>query len=441
MASMETPTNPLHIVIVGAGMAGLSAAYTLGHAGHKITVLEAAQQLTEIGAGIQLIPSVVKLLSRWGLDDQLAKLAISSKSITHRRYKDGKRLGWVGLAKFKQDYGHPFIQVHRTDLQNMLLEIATPYMDLRLGARVVTIDPEAPSVTLESGEVVSGDMILGADGIKSIIREVVVGKVDKPISTGDAAFRAIIETSKMMDDPELKQLVDDADVNVWMGPGGHIVAYCLRGKELYNLVLLHVATYDGLEESYDTEGSVKKMKEFYGGWEPRVQKLTNLVDKTLIWPLKDRDPLAQWVHPSGKVTLIGDAVHPMLPYRGSGAGMAIEDAAVLGRLFTHVHHPSQIPSTLLGYQHLRHPRTADVQLASRALREFNHYPDGPEQEARDAKMVEAMEAALAEERGEVNTWAGNDKNLWANRKKNDEQYGYDSDAVADAWWAEHGLQT
>ncbi|KAH8822358.1 hypothetical protein DL96DRAFT_1714687 [Flagelloscypha sp. PMI_526] len=426
MASSPTSSDSprLHIVIVGAGMAGLSAAYTLGRSGHKITLLEGAHQLAEIGAGIQLIPSVVKLLVRWGLESELERLAVTPKSLTHRRWQNGKRLGWVKWGdKFKKDYGYPFYQIHRADLQKMLLDISSPYMDFRLNARVSSVDPDGPSVTLANGEVINCDFVLGADGVKSLVRALVVGKTDSPVPTGDAAFRA--------------QLVDEADLNCWVGPGRHIIAYCVRAKELYNIVMLHPYAETDLDEAWDAEGSVKKMKEQFTGWEPVVQKLMNLVDSTLVWPLKDRDPLSKWVHSSGKVALIGDAVHPMLPYRASGAGMAIEDSACLGRLFSYITDASQIPAVLLGYQEMRHPRTAEVQLASRAMQHFNHYPDGPEQEARDLAMGQAMEAALAEERGEKNTWAGNDSNLWANKKKNDEQYGFDAEGAADAWWAKH----
>ncbi|KAJ7481761.1 hypothetical protein FB451DRAFT_136739 [Mycena latifolia] len=430
----RTPFIPLHFVIVGCGLGGLAAAHCLGRAGHTVTVFESASCIADVGAGIQISPNLSRLLIRWGLGDKLREASVKPQSITFRRYNTGQRVGWTKWGEnMDRDYGAPYCHVHRADLLDMLFKLASPYMTLFLSSRVASLDPNLGEVTLESGQTFRGDVILGADGVKSMIREVVVGRPDKPIPTGDAAYRAIIPTSEMAKDPDLKPLVDHPEMTGWIGPGRHIMAYCIRGAQEYNLVMLHPNR--GLREAYNVEGCVHKMRADYAGWEPRVQKLLALVSSTLIWPLFDRDPLDTWIHQSGKVALLGDACHPMLPYRAQGSAMAIEDAAVLGVLFSHITSRRQIRPLLEAYQALRYPRTTETQLASRLNQKIFHLPDGPEQEARDLSMRQGMEDCLREERGEpsLNGSSGN-ANVWADRTKNRVQFCYDAEEEAERWW-------
>ncbi|KAJ6591235.1 hypothetical protein DFH09DRAFT_1139071 [Mycena vulgaris] len=429
---------PLHFIVVGCGLGGLAAAHCLGRAGHTVTVLESASCIAEVGAGIQISPNLSRLLIRWGLGDQLRQASVKPQSITFRRYNTGHRVGWTKWGEnMDRDYGAPYCHVHRADLLDMLFKLASPYMTLLLNSRVVSLDPNLGQVTLESGETFRADVILGADGVKSMIREVVVGRPDKPIPTGDAAYRAIIPTSEMVKDPDLKPLVDHPEMTGWIGPGRHIMAYCIRGKQEYNLVMLHPD--GGSREAYNVPGCVHKMRADFAGWEPRVRKLLALVSSTLIWPLFDRDPLDTWIHPSGKVALLGDACHPMLPYRAQGSAMAIEDAAVLGVLFSHITSRRQIRPFLHAYQALRYPRTTETQLASRLNQKIFHLPDGPEQEARDLSMQKGMLDSLREERGEKSPdrSLGN-ANVWADRTKNRIQFCYDAEEEAERWWNTSG---
>ncbi|KAJ7507392.1 FAD/NAD-P-binding domain-containing protein [Mycena galericulata] len=388
---LEAPLIPLHFVIVGCGLGGLTAAHCLGRAGHTVTVFESASCIGEVGAGIQISPNLSRLLIRWGLGHELRKASVNPESITFRRYKTGDRVGWTKWGQnMARDYGAPYCHVHRADLLDMLFKLASPCMTLYLNSRVVSLNPHLGQVTLASGQTFRADVILGADGVKSMIREVVVGGPDRPIPTGDAAYRAIIPTSEMSKDPDLKPLVDHPEMTGWIGPGRHIMGYCIHGGKEYNLVMLHPDR--GLREAYNVEG---------------VEKLLALVSSTLIWPLFDRDPFDTWVHPSGKVALLGDACHPMLPYRAQGSAMAA----------------------------IRYPRTTETQLASRANQKIFHLPDGPEQQARDRSMQKGMEDSLREERGEpsLDGSAGN-ANIWADRTKNRNQFCYDAEEEAERWW-------
>ncbi|KAJ8521819.1 hypothetical protein ONZ45_g1524 [Pleurotus djamor] len=434
------PGPALNVIIVGCGLGGLAAAYTIGKAGHKVTLLESASEIGEVGAGIQLGPNLTRLLIRWGLGDKLKELAVPPTGIAFRRYKDGKRVGWTKWGEnMERDYKAPYYHIHRADFHKLLYELAQPYMTLRLNSRVVGVDPKTPSVTLISGAVLEADLIIGADGVKSTIREVVVGGPDNPVPTGDAAYRAIIPATALLNDPDLKHLVDEAEMTAWVGPQRHIIGYCIRDKTLYNLVMIHPAP--AAEESYTAEGSIDKMKNDFAGWEPRVQKLMALVPSTLIWPLLDRAPLKTWVHQDGKVALLGDACHPMLPYRAQGSAMAVEDAAVLGNLLSRITHKSQLASLLYAYQSLRYPRATVTQLAARTNQHVFHLEDGPAQEARDASMTAAMELEL---RGDVqgssddNDPTSGNSNVWADRQKSREQFGYDADEEVEQWWNEHG---
>ncbi|KAF7329986.1 FAD/NAD-P-binding domain-containing protein [Mycena kentingensis (nom. inval.)] len=422
---------PLHFLIVGCGLGGMAAAHCLGRAGHRVTVLDGASKLDDVGAGIQISPNVSRLLIRWGLGKELRDAMVKPLAITFRRYNTGQRVGWTQWGEtMDREYGAPYCHVHRADLISMLFKLASPYMQLHLNSRVVSVDPERGTATVASGRTFAADVILGADGVKSMLREVVVGRPDKPIPTGDAAYRAVIPTSEMLKHPELRPLVECPEMTGWIGPGRHVMAYCIRARAEYNLVMLHPDRGTRPGEAYDVPGSVAQMRADYAGWEPRVEKLLSLVSHTLIWPLYDRDPLETWVHPAGRVALLGDACHPMLPYRAQGSAMA-------GVLFSRITSRRQIPLLLEAYQTQRYPRTTTTQLDSRANQKIFHYPDGPEQRARDASMREAMEDAVRVARGELpeRSNLGGNANVWADQRKNRIQFGYDAEAEAERWWS------
>ncbi|KAI0820847.1 FAD/NAD-P-binding domain-containing protein [Trametes gibbosa] len=430
----------LHVLIVGCGMGGLAAAHCLGQAGHKVTLFESAPALGEVGAGIQVTPNVSRLLKRWGAGGVLESVTVRPEALVFRRYQDGDRVAYTRLGNAEEQYGAPYYHIHRADLHKLLFDLAAPFMDLRLQSLVVAVDPETPSVTLSSGEVIKGDLIIGADGVKSTVQGVVLGHTNPAEPTGDAAYRAVIPTELLLKDPDLKGFVDIPEMTGWMGPGRHIMAYNIRAKKEFNLVLIHPD--DGSVESWTAEGSAEKMRADFADFEPRIRKLLSFVDSTLKWRLMDRQPLQRWVHPSSKVVLLGDACHPMLPYRAQGAAMAIEDAAVLGNLLSHLSDPSQLRTFIQAYEDLRLPRTAETQRQSRLNQKIFHLPDGPEQEVRDAGMRQAMEAELRKMQGEAaraepgaeeEAFAGS-PNQWADPKKSAAQFAYDADAVAERWW-------
>ncbi|KAH6897959.1 hypothetical protein BKA70DRAFT_746197 [Coprinopsis sp. MPI-PUGE-AT-0042] len=431
-SSMNRAPCPLDIVVVGAGLGGLATAFLLGKAGHKVTILEGSSKLREVGAGLMITPNIMRLFDRWGVGDKFREVGVTPTSFSLRRYKDGEVISWRELREEKE-YGASSCGVHRADAQRILVDLAAPYATLRLNSRVVDIDPSIPSATLSSGEVVKADLLVGADGIHSRVRDTVVGHKDDATPTGDAAYRATIPIELIQADPDLKSLVEGYNSNVWIGPGRRIVGYLVR-KDTYNIAMMHPAR-DANEDF--REPGLEDMKAQFTGWEPRVMKLLDLVPSTILWPLLDRSPLESWVHSDDKVCLLGDACHPMLPYRFQGAAMALEDAAVLGNLLSRITSLSELPVLLHAYQTIRHGRASATQYSSRESREVLHLPDGPAQEARDAAMRATMDAALKAAKGESLENCEGGPTLRAERDASMVQYGYDADEEVEKWWKEN----
>ncbi|KAJ7612021.1 hypothetical protein DFH06DRAFT_1274689 [Mycena polygramma] len=415
----RTAQRTLRILIIGGGIAGMAAAFCLGKAGHQITVVEAAPALGEVGAGIQVGPNMSRLLIRWGLAERLKEFGVKPLSVSFLRYSTGERVGFSFFGdKMEFEHGAPYYHLHRADLHSMLAEIAAPYMDLQLGCQIVSVDLDRVSATLASGKIINVDMIIGADGVKSTTRRTILGS-DEPLPTGDVVHRAVIPTAKMTKDPLLRPLTSDPEVSCWMGPGGHIVGYCIRGKKEYNLVLLS-PDRNSATALADVNDS--------------VQRLLGLITTVMTGQLVIRKPLTTWLDSRKRIALIGDAAHPMLPYRAQGAAMALEDAAVLGNMFSRISDTDQIAPFLEAYEELRIGRCNSTQEDSLANRTIFHLPDGPAQMSRDVSMRQAMVETL-QEGGDASNGRRGNPNMWADREKNVNQFSYDADEAVDRWWS------
>ncbi|KAH8646589.1 hypothetical protein BGZ60DRAFT_535573 [Tricladium varicosporioides] len=384
--------SKLKIIIVGAGLGGLGAAIALLLAGHDVEVFEAASEIGEVGAGIQILPNSSRVLQSWGMKDALDKCSTKPSQVNFLGWK-GNTISSMDFAASAAQYPGTFYwDFHRANLHTCLLDRAVELgAKLKVNARVSDVrchsSGETATVVLQNGEEYAANLVVGADGINSRLREVMLGREDPPVLTGDLAYRLLLSTKEMLKDPELAPFVTQPQVNYWLGPDAHAVNYVLRGGEQFNMVLL---VPDDIPPGQNvTEGNVEEMRALYKDWDPRIPKLLSLCESVYKWRLCIRPGLEQWSHPSGAFTLLGDAVHATLPYLASGAGMSLEDGAVLGELFSRHRgplSPRRKKELLDIYQKIRAERTEAIVERGNTQQYLYHLHDGPEQEERDRVM-------------------------------------------------------
>ena len=376
----------LQVIVCGAGLAGLAATIALLRKGHSVEVFDRAAGLSEIGAGIQIPPNSSRILDGWGLSDVLRPHVVWPENIILRRYADGKILGRTPLhPEMTKIYYHPYWLVHRAEYQQLLYERA-----VQLGAKVhfscivEYVDPASCQLLLADGRCFSGDVIVGADGIRSKVRDVVVPEKVEPNLTTNCAYRAIVSGADMLDDPETAPLMADTNATSWIGPGQHAMAYPIRQGSLYNLVLSHPNRAN--PGDWSTPGDLVHMKAAYAHFDPLIQRVLLKVKSCLKWALADLPPLSRWVSESGLVVVIGDAAHAMVPYLAQGASMGIEDGAALGECLGGAVSAADVPRCLAVFEKIRKPRCERIQICSRLNGEMWHLPDGPEQQTRDVRL-------------------------------------------------------
>ncbi|KAJ7206612.1 hypothetical protein GGX14DRAFT_637692, partial [Mycena pura] len=385
-----------HVIVIGAGLAGLTVAIALAKGNHQVEILESAPEITYIGAGIQVSPNSSRILRRLGIDEYIERYCTEPIDLRMMRWKNGQILVECPLKEpAHKDYRSPYWHIHRADLHRGLLEAAVDLgCKFHLDARVVSIDPDAGSVLTKDDETYSADLIVASDGLNSIARGVVTGGPADPIPTGQMAYRVTLPTAKLRGIPELEEIITVPRNNHWLGPHGTILSYLLEGQNepLINFVF----TCDG--------------------WDPRIEQMLELVEKVLYWRLYTHEPLASWSHPSHRLVLIGDAAHAMTPYLAQGAAMGIEDAAILGGILSHPRYssPRTLPAALPLYERLRLSRANKVAAVSIESRWFTQMEDGEKQRERDAWLL--LHPGIEE--GHINVRS--DK-VWL-----DELFGYDA---------------
>ena len=361
-------TSPSPILIAGGGIGGLAAALLLARDGHPVTVLEQSASFGEIGAGIQLGPNIFRMFAYLGMND----------------VRTGEKVVRVPLGDMaRATYGFPYGVIYRADLHQVFLDAckAQENVTLRTSAKLESFEQAEDSVrvTLADGEVIEGAALIGADGIWSKVREVVVGD-GKPRVSGHIAYRAVL---KREDVPA--HLWSD-DVVLWGGEKTHLVHYPLRRGELFNLVaVFHSNKYD---EGWNTFGDTAELNERFAQACPQVKELLGKIETWKMWVLCDREPVKNWT--DRRVTLLGDAAHPMLQYLAQGAGQAIEDAVVLREALRATH--SDLPAAFQKYQQARYLRTGRVQLTARFYGDIYHAA-GVQRELRNQMFQSGAESA------------------------------------------------
>ncbi|KAF2109383.1 hypothetical protein BDV96DRAFT_651823 [Lophiotrema nucula] len=379
--------DQLDVIIIGAGLGGLGAAISILLAGHTVTILESAQEISEVGAGIQCLPNSTRILTQWGMQPALSKYSTRPKQCNYLGWK-GNRLSHMDFHEYEAVLGTPFWDFHRANLHSCLLGRAEELgARLECGARVVDVEYTEDGLqsiaVLADGRRKVADLIVGADGINSRCREILLGRPDPPILTGDLAYRLLLNTSDMMKDPELKGFVEDPQVNYWMGPDIHAVNYVLRGGQLFNMVLL---VPDDMPAGASTlEGNVSEMRAMFKDWDPRIPKLLALCESVYKWRLCIRPNCPSWSHESGAFTLLGDSAHATLPYLASGAGMSLEDGHVLGLCLGRMKGKGREEKlrALKVYERCRAARTERIVARGNVQQDLYHLHDGEAQEKRD----------------------------------------------------------
>ena len=377
-------TSPLPILIAGGGIGGLATALVLARDGHPVTVLEQAPAFAEIGAGIQLGPNIFRMFAYLGLTEAVSKLSFFPPGMGMNDVRTGEPIVRVPLGDMaRATYGFPYGVIYRADLHQMFLDacLAQSGITLRTQAKLESFEQSAGSVQvrLSGGEIVEGAALIGADGMWSKVREQVVGD-GKPRVSGHIAYRAVL---KREDVPA--HLWSD-DVLLWGGEKTHLVHYPLRRGELFNLVAVFHS--DKYEEGWNTFGDTAELSARFSEACPQVKELLGKIETWKMWVLCDREPVKNWT--DRRVTLLGDAAHPMLQYLAQGAGQAIEDAVVLREALRATH--GDLALAFQKYQQARYLRTGRVQLTARFYGDIYH-ASGVQRELRNQMFQSETESA------------------------------------------------
>jgi len=367
---------PLRIAVIGGGIGGLTAAAAMLRAGLDVHVYEQAGELSEVGAGVALGPNALRLLHRLGLEERLAAVAVRLTGYDMRRGRDG-------VVVFETHSSGPLrdmrsVTVHRAHLLEALAELVPPAR-IHLDRRCTRVEERAAGarVTFQDGSTADADVVVGADGIHSVVRS--MRHDDRPVFSGMVAYRGLVPMDRLdMLDEERDRIV------FWFGPRRHVVTFAVAGGALMNVVAFVPADDGWAEESWTAPGNVADMLRHFEGWEPRVRGVLRTLDVTMRWALYDREPLPSWS--TERVTLLGDAAHAMLPHQGQGAVQSIEDAWMLARCLGRAE-PDTVGEWLRLYERLRRPRAARVQEASRLTGDIYALDDAEEQERRVPSAV------------------------------------------------------
>ena len=370
---MRTPK----VVIVGGGLGGAAAALALHRRGVEVEIYEKAPELAEIGAGLNVSPNALKALRYLGVEDAAIEVGVQSLEQVIRSFRSGRVIARPKRAgDIETRYGASFLTIHRADLLDTLLA-PLPDNIVHLDAACTGVETGDVGAVARFGDgtAVEADIVVGADGIHSAVRDSLFGPIE-PRFTGCICWRGLVPR-EALSDPRYA-----AEMAAWWGPHGHVVHYPVRRGELINFVA-HFDSDGWTEESWTYECDRVELMETYAGWNRNLLNLIEASGKYYKWALYDRDPLENWT--KGRATLLGDSAHPMLPYLGQGACMAVEDACILAESVGRM--PDDLSAALQAYERLRKPRTTRAQLGSRFRAKQNHLVSPFARLKRDIKIA------------------------------------------------------
>ena len=349
------PPKP-KVAVIGAGIGGLTAAVALHHRDIDVEVYEQSSQIAEIGAGVSLSPNAIKAFRALGLETAIAAIGFESDNQLVRAWNSGDVISKVfRKGVYEKEFGAPYLSAHRADLVDVLRR-QLPDRIFHLGARCAEVETSGTGARARfaDGAVIQADLIVGADGIRSAVRQSLFGR-DAPRFTGSVCWRGLVPLDVFPPD------LISTDLTLYMGPRSHVIHFMVRGGKLVNFVA-HVETNAWTEESWTQECDRSEVMKTFAGWHGPLLQLLGSSQRYYKWALYDRDPLDRWS--KGRVTLLGDSAHAMLPHIGQGACMAIEDGYMLADLIAQM--PDDLTEALRKYEQLRLPRTRRAVLEARA---------------------------------------------------------------------------
>ncbi|MEV8513728.1 FAD-dependent monooxygenase [Dactylosporangium sp. NPDC051484] len=365
---------PLRIAVIGSGIGGLTAAIALQAKGFEVDVYDQASELREIGAAVSLGGNGMRVLDRLGLGQALRGAASNLQRIEFHHWKSGDVFFEHPMGEwYEQRFGGPFLGIHRADFHQVLL--AGYDGKPRLGRRCVAVheSPDGVEVEFADATLARADLVVGADGLRSAVRHHVTGP-DEAVFSAMSCFRGVVPVDKVPGG-------DEFGLTFFLGPGRHLVAYPVRGGELINFVA-YVPDPEWTLESWSAGCEPAEAVAAFAGWNDTVTTMLGNVEETGRWALYDREPLRRWS--TDRVTLLGDAAHPMLPHAGQGSNQAVEDAGALAECLGA--DGMSVTGALRQYEHLRKARTRKIQMGSRGNAACFQLPDGPAADERNARL-------------------------------------------------------
>ena len=392
MANDGTSSRGLRVAIVGGGLGGLCAAAFLYRAGVQVTVFEQAPELSYVGAGINMGANAGRVLHHLGLTEAMNKAGeIIETGWEFRRWQDGSVLfaqdrGERGARAFRRYGAHGYF-IHRADLLDILLSVV-PGETIKLGRKCTGVEQgeKAARLSFADGSTAEADVVIGADGIHSVVRGAVADVMP-------ASFSGLCLWRCMIPGQRASEFALRPAQALWIGPGRHVVHYPIRNREWVNAVAV-TPVPEWNAESWATTGDVGDLVAEFEGWDSRLTDLLAASSTATRWAMLEREPLPRWT--VGRVALLGDSAHPMFPFLAQGAGQAFEDAACLSECLAGVR-AADVAQALQRYQLLRIGRATEVQRRSREAAHEEHLPDGPEQQLRDEQLA-------ANDPQEYNSW-------------------------------------
>ncbi|GBE81361.1 hypothetical protein BKA93DRAFT_602477 [Sparassis latifolia] len=434
--TMHTPPDFLAIefVIVGGSISGLTTALGLARIGHRVTLVNEGgdMEVTALAGGCKVPFNNSKVYYRWGMGKQLKEFSVASRHSTFMSYETGQNLLGAHLEKeMVEETGGEFLSMHYANLRKLLVHFARQNgATIRSNAKVVeiTVRKERPFVRLISGEVIEGDVVIGADGTSGLSRAMIIGDKEHKEFLNRMMFNVVIEEAKMREDPDLVDLYEQAYHTVWVGADHGAMGFAI-GENQYSLHLWAPGEPDS--DATISEVGRANLERALVDCEPRLMKIAKAASVVICVPVVERPHLENWVHPDGPLLVIGEAAHPILPGSQYAMTLATGDGFVLSRLFRNLSRKDQIPVFLSALQEIRQNRLNNVLKIASTNPFALSMPPGVEEALHQKQLSKDKADSLL-------TRAREDK-YTVMQEAMESIYGYDPEDDADTWWVQWGI--